>query len=327
MKILVTGGGGFIGMALMRRLSKEGHELINFSRKSYEEHQALGVSSINGDISKSEEVKEACKGVDVVFHVASKVGVWGSYSSFYKTNVEGTQNIIQSCLYHGVDSLIYTSSASVVFGGKDLQGVDESTPYPKTALSHYTATKAEAEDLVLKANCDRLKTISLRPHIVWGPGDTQIIPKILERARTGKLRKLGKKEVLIDITHIDNFIDAQVLALDKLGMNRAKNEVEGKAFFITNGQAIKTWDFINAILVNAGLEPVHRTLPKSVALFIAFLLESSYKLFRLKGDPFITRFLIKELCSSHWFDITAARDLLAYHPRVSFEEGMEHPLI
>jgi len=307
-------------MALVRRLVKEGHEVCSFSRKKYPEHEQLGVHSMCGDVADLEDCMEACEGVDVVFHIAGKVGVWGSYAEFFAANVGGTQHIIQACLEQGVGTFIFTSSASVVFGGSSLEGVDESHDYPQKPVSHYTSTKAEAERLVLNANCNSLRTISLRPHIVWGPGDTQITPKILKRAQAGRLRKPGKKDYLTDITYIDNFIDAQLLAMKKLGET---GEVSGRAFFITNGEPVLAWDFINAIVVSEGLPQVSKTFPKSAALLAAWCLEAFYKITGVKKEPFITRFLVQELCTHHWFDISAARDLLEYTPRIHFKEGLK----
>jgi nucleoside-diphosphate-sugar epimerase len=320
MKILVTGGGGFIGSALVRRLVEEGHDVSSFSRKKYPEHQPLGVKSICGDIADFEDTIEACRGMEVVFHVAGKVGVWGSHSEFYRSNVLGTQNMIRSCLQQGVHSLIFTSSASVIFRGDHLEGVDESHPYPESHVSIYTSTKAQAEQVVLKANSEQLRTISLRPHIVWGPGDTQLAPKIIERARSGKLRRPGKKDYLIDITYIDNFIDAQLLALMKL---EESNEVCGRAFFVTNGEPIKIWEFLNAIIESAGIQDVHKSLPRSVSLFIAWCIEIFYRLLGKKKEPMITRFIVKELTTHHWFDISAAKNELGYSSRIHFKEGME----
>lgn len=320
MNVLVTGGGGFAGLALVKRLVESGYEVTSFSRKIYPEHIRLGIKSFKGDLINPAQIEAACTGVDTVFHVAAKIGIWGKYADFYENNVVGTQNVIDACKKHGVKNLIYTSSASVVFNGSDLSGVKESVGYPKKPVSAYTATKAEAEQLVLRANSDSLKTISLRPHLIWGPGDTQLIPGILKRAQTGKLRKPGGKDFLIDTTFIDNFIDAQLLALGAINENP---NCCGKAFFITNGQPIMIWDFINSILQSAGLHAVQKTFPKNLALFVALMLENIHLIFHLKSEPFITRFAIHELCTNHWFDISAAKKMLGYSPKINFEEGIK----
>uniref|UniRef100_UPI00321708D6 NAD-dependent epimerase/dehydratase family protein n=1 Tax=uncultured Draconibacterium sp. TaxID=1573823 RepID=UPI00321708D6 len=319
-KVLVTGGGGFVGMALVRRLTDSGYDVTSFSRNIYKEHTQLGVKSIQGDITDAVSIKKACEGIDVVFHVAAKVGIWGNKNDFYKVNVTGTENVINACRAEGVKQLIFTSSASVVFGGSDLLNADETLAYPNKPVSFYTSTKAAAEQLVLEANSNDLKTISLRPHLIWGPGDTQLIPKILRRIKSGRFRKIGAEDVLIDTVYIDNLIDAQLLALAKI----ESNEVNGKAFFITNGKPIFVWRFINSVAEAVGLPPVTKRVPKFVVWLFAWLLESIHKLFHLQQEPYITRFVLQELCTNHWFNISGAKRLLGYSPKIGFEEGIRN---
>ncbi len=311
MKVLVTGGGGFVGGALVRRLLKEGFEVSVFSRKLYPEHQQMGIQVFRGNVTHEDEVEKACRGMEAVFHVAAKVGLWGLYADFFAVNVKGTQNVIRACLANRVGKLIFTSSASVVFDGRDLEGVDESMPYPEKPLSPYTATKAEAEWLVLRANSETLKTIVLRPHLIVGPGDTQLIPRIIERARKGRLFLPGKRNCTMDYVSIDNLIKAQLLALKKMDDNPA---VCGRPFFITNGKPVPIWDFLNGVIQSAGLEPVEKSVPETVAFAAAWWLEKTHLLLRLKGEPYFTRFLVRELCTHHWFDISAARTMLEYDP-------------
>lgn len=316
--ILVTGGGGFIGFALIRRLVKLGYNVSSFSRNTYVEHKTIGIKTFQGDISNFSEIEQACMGMDTVFHVAAKVGIWGSYKDYYKTNVTGTKNVIEASQKCGIRRLIFTSSASVVFDGTDMEGADESIAYPNKHLSNYTATKAMAEHLVLQANSEKLKTISLRPHLVWGPGDTQLKSKIIERAKSGRLRKVGRKTYFTDTTFIENFIDAQILAFLQLKENPL---VSGRAFFITNGEPVRIWDFINELIKSAGYPAVEKTVPIKVALFAAWLNEKTH--FNKNTAPFITRFVIYEMCSHHWFDISAARKMLGYSPMINFNEGMK----
>ncbi len=311
MKVLVTGGGGFVGMALVRRLVEESYEVSVFSRKLYPEHHQAGIRAYQGDITCYDEIESACRGVEAVFHVAAKVGIWGTYADFYAVNVRGTENVIRACFQNHVSRLIFTSSASVVFDGSDMEGVDESMPYPEKPLSPYTATKAQAEQLVLHANSEKLKTIVLRPHLIVGPGDTQLIPRIIERARKGRLFLPGKKNCTMDYVSIDNLINAQVLALKKMAANPA---VCGRPFFITNGKPVRIKDFLNSAILSAGLEPVEKSVPETMAYAAAWFLEKSHLLLRLKGEPYFTRFLVRELCTHHWFDISAARKMLGYVP-------------
>ena len=321
MNILVTGGGGFMGMALIKRLIKEGHKVTSFSRGEYPLHWALGISSIKADIRDQKAVEKACKKRDVVFHLAAKVGIWGDYDSYYSTNVTGTQNVINACKKQGVKGIIFTSASSVVFDGSDLDGIDESYPYPESHGSHYAATKAMAERLIIEANSDTLKTISLRPHLVWGPYDAHVIPGILKRISSGRLRRIGDQEHFIDTTYIDNMTDALLLAMVAL---ESKPEATGKIFFITNGEPARVWDFVNSIIQIVGHEPVQKKIPEKAAMFAAGVAEWFHKTFKMKSEPFITRYAIKEMCTNHWFDISSAKEILGYTPRVSYAEGFKH---
>ncbi|MBW2996758.1 NAD-dependent epimerase/dehydratase family protein, partial [Candidatus Woesearchaeota archaeon] len=216
MKILVTGGGGFLGKAIAKALVKRGHEVRSFSRGSYPELEALGIKAHRGDITDKSALLDASEGCDAVFHVAAKAGVWGSYKEYYRPNVIGTKNVINACIQNKVKRLIFTSSPSVVFNNADQDGVDESEPYPKKFISHYPKTKAIAENIVLKANSQELATVSLRPHLIWGPGDNHLIPRIISRAKAGKLRIVGDGKNLVDTVYIDNAVDAHLLAFERL---------------------------------------------------------------------------------------------------------------
>jgi nucleoside-diphosphate-sugar epimerase len=321
MKVLVTGGGGFMGMALIKRLIAEGHKITSFSRREYPLHWALGISSIQADIRDLDALEKACKGKDVVFHLAAKVGIWGNYDDYESTNVKGTFNVIKACRRQGVGRIVFTSSSSVVFDGSDLEGIDESCPYPENHGSHYASTKAMAERLIIEANSEELKTIALRPHLVWGPYDAHLIPGILKRAGSGKLRRIGDQEHFIDTTYIDNMTDALLLAAKAL---ETKPEAAGKAIFVTNGEPARVWDFINSIIQIAGHPPVQRKIPEKLAFFAAGASEWFHKLFKIKTEPFMTRYTIKEMCTNHWFDISSAKEILGYNPKVSYAEGFKH---
>lgn len=320
MKALVTGGGGFLGRAIVDCLLTKGFEVRSFARGDYPDLRRRGVEVLRGDLTEREAVKSACKGCDVVFHCAARAGIWGDYRSFYLPNVIGTKNVIEACRAVGVNRLVYTSSASVVFGDEDLEGVDETVPYPARHRSFYTATKAEAEQMVLNANGDSLRTISLRPHLIWGPGDTQIIPRIIVRAREGRIIRIGKGENVVDTTYIDNAAYAHVLAARALD---ERSQVRGRAYFITNGEPVNLWQFVNRILILAGIPPVKKGVSKRVGVLMGTAVETIYRVFHLKGEPPMTRFLAEELSTSHWFDIGAARRDLDYKPLVSIEEGLK----
>jgi nucleoside-diphosphate-sugar epimerase len=317
-KALVTGGGGFLGGAIIRLLVQRGDRVRNFSRNTYPELDHLGVEQIQGDIRDRAAVEQACRKMELVFHVAAKPGVWGNYDDYYQTNVVGTQNVITGCLQHHVSRLIYTSSPSVVFNGSDMQGVDESVPYPASFQAHYPKTKALAEQQVVKVSQKGIKTIILRPHLIWGPRDNHLTPRIIKRAK--RLKKVGNGTNLVDTIYIDNAAEAHIQAADRLAINP---ELSGKIYFISQDDPIALWDMVNAILKAAGLRPIHRSISHQWAWLIGALLEFVYKNFNLRGEPQMTRFLADELAKSHWFDISAAKKDLGYVPRISTAQGLE----
>ncbi len=318
--ILVTGGGGFLGYAIIKKLVKANKSVTSFSRNFYLKLKDLNVSEIKGDITDYTSIEKAMHNIDTVFHVAAKPGVWGSYSSYYKTNTLGTQNVISACIKNNVSKLIYTSSPSVIFNGKDMEGVNESTPYPLKFHSHYSKTKALAEQMVIKASSDILKTISLRPHLIWGPNDNHLIPRIIKRAdRLIKIGKIGKQDKLVDTIYIDNAAQAHILASKKLDLNQA---LSGRTYFISQDKPVYMWEMINNILKAAKLKPVTKTIPYSAAWLAGTIIESIYKIFKIQKEPQITRFVAKELATAHWFDISAAKKDLEYTPEISTEQGL-----
>lgn len=320
MKALVTGGGGFLGKAIIKRLVARGDEVRSFSRNPHPALTELGVEHWRGELSDAEAVKSAAEGCDIVFHVAAKAGVWGPYAEFYEANVLGTKNVLAACRHHGIQRLVHTSSPSVVFDGSDMEGVDESVPYPDHFEAYYPQTKAEAEQLVLQANGQTLATVALRPHLIWGPEDNHLVPRILERGAKGALRKLGTRECLADTIYIDNAALAHLQAADHLDIGSA---VAGKAYFLSQGEPLPIWDVVNRILEAGGLPPVTRTISPALAYKIGAIMEKVYDFFKIKGEPRMTRFVAKELSTSHWFDLSAARRDFGYKPEVSFDEGIE----
>lgn len=274
---------------------------------------------MQGDITDGAAVNKAVQGVDAVFHVAAKPGVWGTYPDFHNPNVIGTQNILNACRLARVPRLIFTSSPSVVFTGNHENGITESAPYPKRYLAHYPKTKAIAEQLVLAANGAELATVSLRPHLIWGPNDPHLVPRILERARIGRLSMIGNRKNLVDSTYIDNAAYAHVLAAERLNPG---SPIAGKTYFISNGEPIPMADLIRRILGAAGIEPVIPTLNQHLAYAAGTAMELTHKLLRLKHEPLLTRFVARQLSTAHWFDISAAKRDLGYEPQVSIDEGM-----
>ncbi|HEV3143975.1 MAG TPA: NAD-dependent epimerase/dehydratase family protein [Gemmataceae bacterium] len=320
MKALVTGGGGFLGRAIVAQLRERGDHVRSFSRQAHPELTELGVEQIQGDLSDVAAVERAADGCDVVFHVAAKAGIWGPYKEYYYTNVVGTRNVIAACRKKGMHRLVHTSTPSVVFRGRDEKGIDERAPYSNWFLAWYPHTKCAAEWDVLDANGPELATVALRPHLIWGPGDNHLIPRLLDRARQGKLIRIGSGKNLADTTYVDNAASAHLLAADRLSPGGA---IAGKAYFISQGEPVNLWDFINRILALGSLPPVARSIPAWLAFHAGSMMELRHWLLRRPGEPNMTRFLARQLSTSHWFDISAARRDLGYAPLVSTEEGLK----
>jgi len=320
MKVLVTGGGGFLGGAVTRALLRRGEQVHCLQRGNYPELRQAGATVHTGDMTDLQTVINASQGCDVVFHVAGMTGVWGDYQDYFRTNVTGTQSVIDACLANGIRKLVYTSSPSVVFDGTDEENIDESTPYPDRYFNHYQRTKATAEQLVLAANTNELATVALRPHLIWGPDDPHLIGRIISRAKTGRLRLVSGKQNLVDTTYIDNAVEAHLCAANRLDIASA---CAGKAYFISNGEPLPMAEIINRILHAAGMPPISKTLSASKLHLIGSLSERIYWLFNIKQEPLMTRFIARQLSCAHWYDISAARRDLGYQPGISIDEGMQ----
>lgn len=319
MKALVTGGGGFLGGVIVRMLRERGDQVRSFSRSEYPVLDTLGVEQVRGGLEVRKAVARAASGCDVVFHVAAKAGIWGSYDEFYRANVVGTENILAACRSNGINKLVYTSSPSVVFDGSDVEGDNESLPYPASFEAHYPATKARAEQLVLAANSPELATVALRPHLIWGPGDNHLVPRIIAKGRTGKLCRIGSRPNLVDTVYVDNAARAHLQVADALAPGSA---VSGNSYFISNNEPLPLWEMVNRILAAADLPPVTRSISPKLALFVGSMCEKLWSTFRLPGEPPMTRFVAHELATAHWFDISAAQRDFGYHPEVSIAEGL-----
>ena len=250
-KVLVTGGGGFLGKAIVKKLLVKGFMVKSFSRNYYSGLDELGVEQIQGDLQNPNQIMDASKDCDLVFHVAAKPGLWGTWDEFYGVNVTGTRNVINACKKNKITRLIYTSSPSVVFNGKDMEGVDEAVPYPEKFEGHYSETKAIAEKLVIEESFENLKTIILRPHLIWGPEDNHVVPGIISRAKS--LKKIGRLDDLVDTIYIDNAADAHIMAAEKLITNPL---LSGSVYFISQDDPVSKWEMADKFLDAAGLSPI-----------------------------------------------------------------------
>ncbi len=321
MKAMVTGGGGFLGRCIVDKLLSRGDSVRVVGRRDYPDLKERGVVCIKADVADRDAVLEACNGIDVVFHTAAIAAIWGRPDDFYSTNVKGTQNVIDACIENGVKKLVYTSSPSVVYDGKDQIDIDEDTPYPQEYPALYPQTKAEAEKSVIGANGrDGLCTVSLRPHLIWGPGDTNLIPRLIDRARSGKLAIVGDGKNMVDMVYVDNAADAHLLAAQRLEEGSA---VAGSRYFITQGEAVNCWEWINEILAGFGLPPVKKRISFKVAYTVGAAMEAFYKVFGIYSEPRMTRFLASQLATSHTYNIDRAKKELGYFPAVSTEQGMK----
>mgnify|MGYP006275848387 CR=1 FL=1 len=317
---LVTGATGFLGRYIAEQLLDRGDRVRVLVRREDDELRRRGAEAVYGDLQERDAVVAACQGVDTVYHVAAVAGIWGPWSYFHGINTLGTRNVLDGCFAHGVSKLIYTSSPSVTFDGGDQRGIDESAPYPDKWLCHYPHTKALAEQQILAANGQRgLHTCSLRPHLIWGPRDRHLIPRLWERARRGQLRRVGDGTNLVDMIYVENAAAAHLQAADRLGPG---SPVSGRAYFLSQGTAVNCWEWIDQLLDLAGLPPVKKSISYVAAWRAGTVLEAIWTVLRLKSEPRMTRFLAAQLAKDHYFDIGRAKADFGYRAGVSTEEGM-----
>ena len=322
MRFLVTGGGGFLGEHLVRRLLDRGDEVRVLGRSRYPQLEDWGVPCLRGDVRDPEAAAKAVEGVDGVFHVAARVGYWGRYSEYESINVGGTQALLDAARAAGVPRLVYTSSPSVVIGPQgELRGADETTPPPERYLSSYGPTKAEAERRVLAASGEGLQTAALRPHFIFGPKDPQIAPRLVERSRQGRLVQVGDGTNMVDVCYIDNCVDAHVALMDALAEPGARSA--GQAYFLGDAAPVNLWAFSGRVLEGLGAPPVTRQISFKAAWALGLALEGVFKLLPPSREPPLTRMAAVILGTSHYFShAKAARDF-GYDPRVKTDEGLE----
>ena len=320
-RFLVTGAGGFVGKALCRALRGLGHEVIGVVRRDDPDLLAMGVRLLRCDIRELTPDQVAGLGeIEALFHTAAKVEMFGAREEFVSVNVDATNHLLELCRVRSIPKFIYTSSPSVVADGRDLRGIDESYPYPAHYEALYPMTKAAAERAVLAANSATLWTVALRPHLIWGPGDTNLVPRILTRARAGRLVCVGRGTNLVDLTYIEDCVQAHVKAEHALTRNPA---CRGHAYFISQGEPVNLWRWIDAVLAAHTLGPVKRTLPAWAAIALGALCEVVEELSHHRFEPPLTRFLAREMATDHFFSIAAARRDLGYEPTCTINEAFQ----
>ncbi|MFC3552414.1 2-alkyl-3-oxoalkanoate reductase [Lysobacter cavernae] len=321
MKVLVTGGGGFLGQALCRGLRERGHEVVSFNRGRYAALDAIGVAQVQGDLAQRDAVIAAAQGCEAVFHNAAKAGAWGNYDSYHRANVVGTQNVIDACRARAIGKLVYTSTPSVTHRATHPVegGTADTVPYGEHLKAPYAATKLIAEKAVLAANSAQLATVALRPRLIWGVGDNQLLPRLVERAQAGRLRFVGDGENKMDSTYVDNAAQAHFDAFAHLAPGAA---CAGRAYFISNGEPRTARETVNGLLAAVGAPLVTRTVPFAVAYAAGVICEGLWHALPLRGEPPMTRFLAEQLVTTHWYDMAPARRDFGYVPRVSFQQGL-----
>jgi nucleoside-diphosphate-sugar epimerase len=284
----------------------------------------LGLTEVLGDVTDRAVVRRAVADCDTVVHLAAKVGVSGRWADFQRTNVTGTDIVVQACLDLGVPRLVHVSSPSVAHGGNSLVGVGAEPADPEHARGHYARSKAMAELVALAADGPRLRVLAIRPHLVWGPGDTQLVARIIDRARRGTLPILGSGAALVDTTYVDNAAEALVAAVDRV------DEVHGRALVVSNAEPRPIAELIAAIAAAGGEPPPTRHVPAAVGTAAGAIVEALWSIRGLadrsgrrfgEADPPMTRFLAEQLSTAHWFDQRQTQQLLRWRPRVDLATG------
>lgn len=324
MKVLVTGGGGFLGQAVCRRLVERGVDVSSYNRGLYPALAAMGVRQVQGDLTNFEMLTDASVGCEAVFHIGAKAGAWGSFQEYFDANVRGTRNVLAACAMNDIHTLVYTSTPSVTHRAtQPVIGGNEKTAPPADGFkAWYPSTKRVAEEAVLAANGTQLATIALRPRLIWGPGDNQLLPRLVERAGKGRLRFVGDGQNKIDTTFIDNAAQAHLDAFDALH-GKPDARCAGKAYFISNGEPKAVGEIVNSLLRAAGAPQADKTIPFRAAYALGGVLEAVWSALPLKGEPPMTRFLAEQLSTTHFYDISAARRDFGYQPKVSVIEGLK----
>ena len=318
-KILIIGGGGFLGRHLARKLLTDGETVRIFGRRDYPDLRIAGCETVRGEITDAAAVRAAVCGVDAVCHMAAKVGISGRPAEYFRTNVLGTENVIAACRAANVGKLLYTSTPSVVFGRDDIINGDESLPYATNFLTDYAATKAQAEQKVLAANSPELSTCALRPHLIWGPEDTNLIPRIIKKARAGRLCQIGEGKNLVSVSYVENTADAHIAALKNLTPGGV---CAGKAYFINEPEPVNCWEFLRKILKTLELPEISHRIPAKLAYALGGIAETAGRIFCPRREPPVTRFLVLQLSKSHYFTPAAAMRDFGWTPAVSIDEGL-----
>ncbi len=314
MQILVTGATSLMGRSLATRLVGRGDSVITLQRS---ESKIPGTNCVRGAITDRAVVASAIKGCDAVVHLAARVGIVGTWAEFHLTNVVGTETVITQAEKAGVSRFVYVSSPSVAHGGEALVGAPANPADPVGTRGHYSTSKALAECFALSRHGDGMSVTAIRPHLVWGPGDTQLVGRIVDRARRGRLAYVGTGAALIDSTYVDNAVDSLVAAIDRC------EHAGGHALVVSNGEPRPIADLVSGIVAAHGLTPSARRVPKPVAFAAGWIAEQAWGRLSLSGEPPMTTFLAEQLGTAHWFDQRVTQRILGWEPKVSIDQGLE----
>jgi nucleoside-diphosphate-sugar epimerase len=304
-------------------LLADGARVISVSRSSYPELEARGVRCVRADLADAADADAlgaAMEGAEVVFHVAARAGYWGPRAAYWEANVEGTRNVLAACRAAGVGRLVYTSSPSVCFDGRDHLEASNDLPYARRFLAAYPASKAAAEALVLEADGSDLATVALRPHLIFGPRDPHLVPRLVARARAGRLSVVGDGRNRVGLTYVDNAAHAHLCAARAL---KPGAPCAGRAYFVTNGESVVLWKWITALLERLGVAPPRRRIPLAAARSVGALAELLWRGLRLSGEPPMTRFVALQLATTHTYDMQPTRRDLGYTELVGMTEATE----
>ena len=316
MRVLLTGATGFLGRVLARRFADAGHTVAALVREPDAALGERGIEQIEGDVTSLDRMITAAAGCDAVVHTAARVAPLGRIEDYYDVNVAGTNHVLAACEYNDVRSLVFTSCAGVVIDRGDLNGVNEMQRVPARAPSPYLATKALAEQHVLAANGPKLATVAIRPHLLWGPGEPRLLPRLASLARKGKLRLFGEPSRRIDTCYVDNAADAHLAALDRIEPGAS---IAGNAYFVTQGEPATVEGFLNGLLRAAGFPAETRRVSPGIARLLASTASLRHAL--TGHEPLVTDDSLALFGKSAWFNIAAARRELGYAPRVAMAEG------
>ena len=313
MRVLVTGATSLIGRAIVERLVTRGDEVVTLQRRP----SGLGVEDVVGSITDPTTVARACAGIDAVVHLAARVGATGDWIDYETVNVHGSTIVLEAAQRAGVAAFVHVSSPSVAHAGHSLSGAGADPADPGRTRGHYATSKALAERVALAAHSEAMSVVAIRPHLVWGPGDAQLVGRIIERAQHGRLALVGTGAALVDTTYVDNAAEALIAAVDR------GSQLGGRSFVISNGEPRTVAELVHRILAAAGVDWTERRVPEQIARAGGALVEWVWNRTDRTDDPPMTAFLAEQLATAHWFDQREARAALAWHPSVSLATGFE----